>query len=381
MVALLGEVPAGRLYATAHVERGEIMALERTAGIGFCIIITSAIAAGEPQRNSTAQRPLEPGTRVLAPTYWAGDVPPLRRVQTRTESDNRQVVVETVEGLDIEGRVAVLEEVVTDTSRSGSETVEKQDVFLVTPDGRRRLAETTESRQLELQAAGRTSVHNTWTPDLNGGLRLTARLIEERRSPAPDVQRTDTTLLLPDVNQGLREAERTEHTAQRISSEVVRHDQALLVRDINGQWRPVEVRRGEVRDTGSTERVEEETVQRPDLSGNMSLAETNVIRRSRTKDQEHEVIETYAPQTDVRGTNGRPPLSERLQRTTTATADGGRYTVEELEARSRISPNEPMRVVRRVVTTVSPNGAGEFVTVRQVFELDVNGRMRLVRTE
>ena len=356
------------------------MTLERTAGVCFCIIITSAIAAGQQQSNSTAQRPLELGTRVLEPTYWAGGVPPLRRVQTRTESDNRQVVVETVEGLDIEGRMAVLEEVVTDTSRTGSETVEKQDVFRVMPDGRRRLAETTESR-IDLQPGAGTSVHNTWTPDLNGGLRLTARLIEERRSPAPDVQRTDTTLLLPDVNQGLREAERIEHTAQRISSDVVRHDQALLVLDINGQWKPVELRRGEVRDIGSTERVEEETVQRPDVSGNMSLAETNVIRRSRTKDEEQEVIETYAPQTDVRGTNGRPPLSERLQRTTTAMADGGRYTVEELEARSRVSPNEPLRVVRRVVTTVSPNGAGEFVTVRQVFELDVNGRMRLVRTE
>ena len=195
------------------------------------------------------------------------------------------------------------------------------------------------------------------------------------------MQRTDTTLLLPDINDTIRETERTEHTAQRVAPQVVRHDSTHLVRDINGQWKPIEIRRGEVREIGSSERVEEETIQRPDLNGNLAVAETNVIRSSRSKDQEQVEIDTYAPRTDVHGTNGRPPLSERIHRTTTATANGGRYTVEDVEARSRVSPNEPLQVVRRIVTTVTPVGADQFVTERQVFERDVNGRLRLVRTE
>lgn len=356
------------------------MTLERTAGICFCIIITSAIATGQ-QQSDTGQRQQRLGTRVIEPTYWAGDVDPLRRVYTRRESDGRKVEVETVEGLDIEGRLAPLEEVVTETTEGPTTTQTRQDVFRVTTDGRRRLAETNDSRQDTQPNGDFAAVHNSWVPDLNGGLRLTARLIEETRSSAPDVRRTSTTLLLPSVNEALRETERTEYTAQRVTPDVVRHESTHLVRDINGRWAPIEMRRGEVREIGASERVEEETIQRQDLNGNLAVTETNVIRSSRTKDQEQVVIETYAPQTDVRGTNGRPPLSERVHRTTTATAGGGRYTVEEVEARSRVSPNDPMRVVRRTVTTVTPAGTDHWVTERKVFELDVNGRLRLVRIE
>ncbi len=74
-------------------------------------------------------------------------------------------------------------------------------------------------------------------------------------------------------------------------------------------------------------------------------------------------------------------LSQRVQRTTTATADGGRYTVEEVESRSRVAPTEPMRVTGRTLTTVRPVGAGRWVTERQVFERDLNGQLRLVVNE
>ena len=93
------------------------------------------------------------------------------------------------------------------------------------------------------------------------------------------------------------------------------------------------------------------------------------------------MVETYAGASYERGVNGRPPLNQRVQRTTTATADGGHYTVEDVEERSRVSPGSPLRVVRRIVTTVSPSGPNDFVTQRQIFELDVNGRLRLVRIE
>ena len=194
------------------------------------------------------------------------------------------------------------------------------------------------------------------------------------------MRRTDTTLLLPGLNEPLREIERTEYTERQVSPEVVRYEGAQLVRDANGRWKPIEIRRGEVRKAG-TDRVEEETIQRPDLNGNLALKEVNVIRGSGTKGQEQVEIETYAPQKDVHNLDGRPPLSTRVRRSTTATADGGSYTVEEVEARSRVSPNDPMRVVRRIVTTVSPGGPDEWVTQSQIFEIDPNGRLRLVRVE
>ena len=196
------------------------------------------------------------------------------------------------------------------------------------------------------------------------------------------MRRTDTVLLEPHVNGTLQESEHTAYTARRINPEVVRHDSTRSVRDVNGRWRPVEIRRGEVRESGASERIEEETIHHTDVNGNLAVTETKVTRRSTANEREHEVIETYAPYPDGRPrADGRPPLSERVHRTTTATADGGRYTVEEVEARSLISPSDPMRVIRRIVTTVRPIGADRWVTERQVFEPDLNGRMQLVGNE
>ena len=339
------------------------MTFLRTAGISFCIVITTAVAHGQWQSD------------------MSGDFAPQRRLHTRSESGGRRVVVETVEGRNIEGRVGPLGEVVTETTEARDFTHTRQDMFRVAVDGRRRLEELNESRE-ETRSNGTTSaVHSNWVPDLNGRLRLTSQVLEETRSLASDVRQTDTTLLVPDINGTVREIQRTESIERQIGPETVRHEETQLTRDANGRWKPIEIRRGEIRTTGASERVEEETVQRRDLNGNLALKEVNVIRSSGTKEQEQVVIETYSPQTDVHSLNGRPPLLMRVHRTTTATADGGSYTVEEVEGRSRVSPNEPMRVIRRTVTTVSKSGPDEWVTERQIFELDPNGRLRLVRLE
>src|SRR6185503_7318762 len=144
----------------------------------------------------------------------------------------------------------------------------------------------------------------------------------------------------------------------------IRHESTQLIRDINGRWQPIGARHGEAREIGASERIEEETIQRRDLNGNLVVEERNVTRRSNANDKEQVVIETYAPYAD-----GLPrlALSQRVHRTTTATADGGRYTVEEVEGRSLVAPNDPMRMIRRTVTTVRQIGTDRWVTERQVF--------------
>ena len=358
------------------------MTLERTAIICFCIVLTSSIATGQPKSTATAQAQRGPARSVVEPTYEAGDVMPLRRVETRSKSNGREVVVETVEELDIEGRMAPALEIVTETTSTKPNAADtRQDVFTFTADHRRKLVETTESRR-DTQPNGNTSaVRNTWASDINGRLRLTSRQTEHTTSSASDVRRTETTLLLPH-DQTLQEAERVEHAARRINPQVVRYDSTHLVRDVNGRWQPVETRRGEVREIGASEHLEEETIQRPDMNGKLAVSETNVIRRSTAKNEEDVVIETHAPYTDgVPGADGQLPLSQRVHRTTTATADGGSYTVEEVEARNPVAPTEPMRVVSRTVTTVRSIGTDEWVTERQVFERDVNGQLRHVRND
>jgi hypothetical protein len=153
------------------------------------------------------------------------------------------------------------------------------------------------------------------------------------------------------------------------------------MRDINGRLQPIERLSSEKRDVGP-ETWEEETIRRPDLNGTMVLSERNVIHRSEANGSLQEVVETYAFDSEgfVRS-NGHLALHQRLRISTTATSDGGRQTVEEVEGHNLAAYSDPMRVIRRVVETVRPTGPDRWAIDRQVFELDLNGRLVPTRAE
>jgi hypothetical protein len=155
-----------------------------------------------------------------------------------------------------------------------------------------------------------------------------------------------------------------------------------LIFDVNGRPQPIEVRSSETREAGPSDYREEETIRRPDSSGTLVLSERNVIRRSDANGSRLEVIETYAY--DGEGfirSDGHLALHQRVRISTTATSDGGRQTVEEVEGHNLAAYRDPMRVIRRVVETVRQIGPARWITDRQIFELDLNGRLVPIRTE
>lgn len=182
--------------------------------------------------------------------------------------------------------------------------------------------------------------------------------------------------------EGLREVERSESTEQQVSPAVIRRDRAYMYRDLNGRWVPTEARSGETRGIGSAERVEEETIQRPNLTGALVLSDRVVTRTSESNGEHRVVIDTYSQDAEgfVRN-DSRLALRQRIRRSTTVTAYGVQNTVEEIEARNPLAPNDPMRVIQRTLETVRSVGQGRWVTERQVFERDQNGRMFLVANE
>ena len=126
----------------------------------------------------------------------------------------------------------------------------------------------------------------------------------------------------------------------------------------------------------SAETVTESVTTRRDLNGRDAVSEKVVTHRDRTKDEERVVIETYVPLMYA----DRLELNRRVRRVTTETRDGSQ-TVEETEERNPGSPSEPLRLVRRSVTTERKSGNDSYVSERQVFELDGNGRLVLVRKQ
>jgi hypothetical protein len=126
----------------------------------------------------------------------------------------------------------------------------------------------------------------------------------------------------------------------------------------------------------SVETVTETLSSRRDLNGREAVEEKMVTHRTGSNDEERVVIETYLPLEYA----DRLALKRRVSRVTTVTQDGSQ-TIEETEERNPASPSEPLRAVQRSVTTLRASGSDSYVSERQVFEPDGNGRFVLVRTE
>ena len=338
-----------------------------SVAISLSIVMTSVGASAQQ------------GSGITERIYASGGLAPSRTVERRSESGGRQIVARTEETPGVNGRWEPVEEVVTETVRTGVASEARRQVFRFDAERRRTLIETTESRET-LDGGIVRIVEETRIPDINGGSGLASRWSEERRTVGPDAQRADGTLLTREIN-GLRETERTTQIERQTEPAIVRREGTYLTRDPNGRWIPFEARTAEIRNTPA-ERIEEETIRRPDVNGSLAVTEMIVTRRSDVKGQEQVVVETYSPNAEgFFRTGSRMELSERIRRSTTATDDGGRSIVEEVEARSRIAPGDPMQVVQRTVVTVRNLRPDLQTTERRVFERDVNGRLAPVLWE
>jgi len=355
------------------------MRVERVAAVGFWIVVASTAAMGQQQDDRAGLAPNVPVERVVVRTYPLGGVLPSRSVETRSDSGNREVVTETIEMPDLDGRPRPTEETVTETTRTGPDTVRtKRDVFGFGAPGRRMLLETTLSERETLPDGTIRTVRDTLAPDVNGRLGLRSRQVQRTESMASGMRRTDTAVFEPGINEGLRESARIQETERQVTPDVLRYDSTRFVRDANGRFQPTETLSREVRTSGTSESVEDETLRRLDVDGKLTSSERHVTRRFEANGRAHVIEETFSR--DVAGlvlSGNRLELTRRVRRTTTPAADEGGRTIEEVEARVPGSPNEPIRMVQRTAGTISKVGTQRWDTRRRVYIVDVNGRLVL----
>ena len=359
------------------------MTVERIAGVGLWIVLASGAAIGQQRDDSAGPGPKAPVERVVVRTHVAGDFLPSRSVETRRDSGAREVVTETIEMPDPDGKLRPTGETTTETIRTPPNAVQtRRDVFGFGAPGQRMLLETTRSEQEVLRDGTTRTVHNTLAPDVNGRLSLTFRQIEQTQSTSLDVKQTGTAVFRPGLDEAVRESERIQQTERQVTPDLIRSDSTLFVRDVNGRFQPAETRSQEVRTTGPSDYVEEETIRRLDVNGKLALSERNSTRRFEANGQHQMVMETFSG--NLSGlvlSDNRLELSQRVRRTTTSDADGGGRTVEEVEARVPGSPNEPLRIVQRTVETIRKVNPEHWETERHVYLLDVNGQLVLAIEE
>jgi hypothetical protein len=350
-------------------------------------LTSSATAAAQEARQGQQARQSHQGggsaeqavqsVTTITREYPPNNLTPWRLTETRSRSGDRELVIETFEVPGNEGKLRPLQETTVEIIRGGTRTRETAALFGIDGEGRRQLLERTESTGVTRPDGGSETVRNAFAADLNGRLALTSRRVEHTQSGSAGLE-SGTTLLRPDGNRTLVEMERTRYSERQIDPTLVRYDETHLIRDLNGRWQATEVRTGESRQYGPSQRLDEETVRRADDNGNLTLRERTLTRRIASEGRDEEVTETFAPEDGSSIRSGAPLSRLRLiqvvRRSTTALADGGFRRIEEVERRNPVAPSEPLRVIQRTFTTVRRAGPDRWMTEREVFELDVNGR-------
>ena len=314
------------------------MTFKLATGIGLWMAAASAAVAGQQPGTSTRT--------AIVRTDVSGGVASSRRLEIRTADARGEVLTEIIETADIDGRFTPSAETVTEIVRSPSGAVlVNRELFGFDLEHRRVLVEATRSDETTVPGGTTTIVENTWVPDINGRLTLTARQIHHIQSTSAGIRETDTDVMVPGINEPLQQSAAVRRTERQAGSDVVRRDSTLFVRDVNGRLQPTEMRNQEVRSVGS-DYVEEESVRRLDVNGDLVLAEKNVTRRSQVNGEDRTVVETFSR-----------------------------------SAAGLIESGHSIRLVRRTVETTRRLDAARWQRDIQVFDVDVNGRLVLTARE
>jgi hypothetical protein len=349
----------------------EVMMIRSALRIGGISMLSVAFA----QTGAAQGPPVSPLSSTVESSFSAGSSTPIRLTQTKTQSNGREVITETTEVPDMDGRMKVSVQTTTETTHPTKNSTQiKQDVFAPDANGRSQLSQTTQT-EIQTSADGSTrSVADTFAPDANGRLGFSSREIQETKSSA-NVKQTDTSIFVPGINRSEVENQRLQEIERKVNSGLTQKESTRLERDGNGQWKTTEARNEEVRTSGN-ERVSEETVQRVNDTGALSVSEKKVTRETKSSSQQETVTELYSANTPggLASSSGRLVLDQRVRTTTTGTGTN-QQTVREVEGRKPGSPNEPLRVIERTVETMRQVGPDQWEMQREVFALDGNGRL------
>jgi hypothetical protein len=344
----------------------------RVVALAFLGLALSCPATAAPQDTS------RPASRVIERTDISHDAMPWRLVQATSQSGDRETTREIEETPNTDGRMVPVRETVIEVIKAGTIVRTTAETFGVGLSGQRVPLATRESIE-EQPGVGRMRTTSTVRhPDLNGRLAIGERITDETLV-TPEGRRMERTIDRPDQNGQLRPMERTEHV-ENVAPQQVRSTTTAWRTDVNNRWQVIEVRNLDARTIGATENVEE-TIRQSDLNGALWDRQRTVSRVTRQNGREDVVVEMFDQERSAFGSTTRPSMSGRIHRTITPRADGGRELVEQVEERSLVAPDDPLRIVRRVVETTWRTGAGGWETERQLFERDPNNRLILTTFE
>ncbi len=305
---------------------------------------------------------------------------PSRTTDSHVRSGNQSVDKQTVEALGPNGRYQPSLETEKETVHvNGSTTRTVVRIYSWDVNGQRNLQQVTEE---EAKSSANGDVHvirTTSESDGNGNLQVIQREVADTRKTNPDVQETKTTTYLPNGNGGLTASLQTQELQKRIADDRVEVKKTLLQPNSTGDWEVAEAKETTIK-ADNKNRTSEERISRPDSEGRLSEVSRSVSKETENAaGEKNSTVETYF--TNAPGVAADGNLRLNWQVTTVQKTDSDGKTTE--QQRKQPNPNDtngsPQASAKtKYVVRYAASGTEGTKTIE---ERDINGAFNVVSVE
>jgi len=290
---------------------------------------------------------------------------PTRTIRTHTQNGNHAVDVRSIEARGPDGAFHPYQDIETETVRENATTVKTTTrTFVRDTSGARTLFQITEEDKQTSSGGDSKLVRTTSNPDANGNLQVVQRENQVTSRTSPDVEETNTTVMLPSLNGGLSPAMQMQERQKR-SGNTIEIRKTTLIPDGAGSWQVGEVRHTTIKDEGKA-CSREERVSRPDLEGNLSEVTRTVSEESKDGSGDRQTSEsTYSIDMPGAARDNSLHLVQRVTTTQHTSSDGQQTTRLE----SQPDPGDPGAGLRATTVTtetvrLGPAGAQATETIQ-----------------
>jgi hypothetical protein len=262
-------------------------------------------------------------------------------------------------------------------SRPDSKTIRiTRRVFSTSVNGERRMTETIVEEIKKMPEGSVRAVRTTSRRNANGSFSPVQKEIQEMTKAGTDVYRITKTLLLQGTNNSLIEKQQIRQIERLRGDKSVEIDRTRYEQGLNGGWSAAERRVSQNRLDGDRTRTEEQVYRyevnnRPDLILQLRINEWKDAAGRR-----HLQSESFAPNSE-----GKLQLDGRITIVQTPLRNDQQETTEILEQPSPATPNEGLKMVRKIVENLEVHNANETERQLEVLEPDLNGGLRTIHSQ
>jgi hypothetical protein len=303
-----------------------------------------------------------------------------RTTESHTKSGNRTVDKQTLERVGSDGRYEPYLDVERETVQVNATTVRTiERSFGRGPSGEKQLMQVTEEEKQTLANGDGKMVRTTSNPDLNGGLQVVQKVVENMKKTSPDSQESKTTIFNPDGSGGLVASQQVEERQKR-SGKNIEVQKSTMLPDGSGNWQLVQRTEQLTKEDGK-DRTIDERILKPDSDGRLSVVSRTTTKETETAPgQKRNTSETYSTDTPGLAPDGSLHLNQRVVTVQRAGANGAKTTEQQVEQPNPGDPGSGLRVTTKTTDVARPSGSGvQESTTIQV--RDASGNMGVVSVD